>query len=43
MNHRTPPPPVYRAPVVLDAGSVTVVTLGPNTFDSSDESEYKDS
>ncbi|SEB31747.1 lasso RiPP family leader peptide-containing protein [Streptomyces melanosporofaciens] len=43
MNHKTPPPSVYQAPLVQDAGNVTAVTLGPNTFDSSDESEYKDS
>ncbi|MFL4910674.1 lasso RiPP family leader peptide-containing protein [Streptomyces sp. MMS24-I2-30] len=32
---------VYQAPVVLDAGDVVVVTLGTNTFDTADDTEYK--
>lgn len=33
--------PVYEAPVVLDAGSVVTVTLGTNSFDTADDTEYK--
>lgn len=32
--------PAYAAPVVLDAGEVTKVTLGSSNFDTADESEY---
>ncbi|WP_369383276.1 lasso RiPP family leader peptide-containing protein [Streptomyces sp. cg36] len=32
---------VYQAPVVLDAGEVTAVTLGTNSFDTADDTEYK--
>ena len=39
MEHITP---VYTAPVVLDAGKVTEVTLGTHTFDTADDTEYKD-
>lgn len=31
----------YRAPVVMDAGEVVDVTLGTNTFDTADDTEYK--
>ncbi|MET9293324.1 lasso RiPP family leader peptide-containing protein [Streptomyces sp. NPDC003077] len=33
--------PAYEAPVVLDAGDIAEVTLGTNTFDSADDTEYK--
>ncbi|MEV7471949.1 hypothetical protein AB0O20_36530 [Streptomyces kronopolitis] len=33
--------PVYSAPVVLDAGEVTKVTLGVNSFDTADDTQYK--
>ncbi|MFF2852580.1 hypothetical protein ACFVT5_40755 [Streptomyces sp. NPDC058001] len=33
--------PVYVAPVVLDAGAVVTVTLGTESFDSADDTEYK--
>ncbi|MGW1326425.1 hypothetical protein ACWD64_28250 [Streptomyces antibioticus] len=35
--------PVYEAPVVLDAGAVVTTTLGTNTFDTADDTEYKNS
>ncbi|MER8062577.1 MULTISPECIES: lasso RiPP family leader peptide-containing protein [unclassified Streptomyces] len=31
----------YSAPIVLDAGKVVEVTLGTNTFDTADDTEYK--
>ncbi|WP_275898567.1 hypothetical protein [Streptomyces olivoreticuli] len=34
--------PDYTMPVVLDAGDVKQVTLGTNTFDTADDTEYKD-
>ncbi|WP_329148453.1 lasso RiPP family leader peptide-containing protein [Streptomyces sp. NBC_01456] len=33
--------PVYSTPVVLDAGDVVEVTLGTNTFDTADDTQYK--
>ncbi|MGW9177506.1 lasso RiPP family leader peptide-containing protein [Streptomyces decoyicus] len=33
--------PVYRAPIVLDAGDVVAVTLGTNNFDTPDDTQYK--
>ncbi|WP_260987889.1 hypothetical protein [Streptomyces sp. CFMR 7] len=33
--------PEYSAPVVLDAGQVVAVTLGTNSFDTADDTEYK--
>ncbi|MFI9206287.1 lasso RiPP family leader peptide-containing protein [Streptomyces sp. NPDC053048] len=33
--------PVYSAPVVLDAGDVTEVTLGTENFDTADDTQYK--
>lgn len=33
--------PVYSAPVVLDAGDVVEVTLGTASFDTADDTEYK--
>lgn len=33
--------PVYQAPIVLDSGDVVAVTLGTNTFDTADDTEYK--
>lgn len=33
---------VYLEPVVLDAGDVAAVTLGKNTFDRVDNTQYKD-
>ncbi|MEN8652251.1 lasso RiPP family leader peptide-containing protein [Streptomyces sp. 21So2-11] len=33
----------YEAPVVLDAGAVVAVTLGTQTFDTSDDTQYKTS
>ncbi|MGW7641841.1 lasso RiPP family leader peptide-containing protein [Streptomyces decoyicus] len=32
---------VYTAPLVMDAGDVTEVTLGTNQHDSADDTEYK--
>ncbi|MFI1864805.1 lasso RiPP family leader peptide-containing protein [Streptomyces jumonjinensis] len=32
---------VYEPPVVLDAGAVVEVTLGTETFDTADDTEYK--
>ncbi|MFH8993213.1 lasso RiPP family leader peptide-containing protein [Streptomyces sp. NPDC017940] len=37
----TPVTPVYEAPLVLDAGEVVAVTLGTNSFDTADDTEYK--
>ncbi|MGW1837732.1 lasso RiPP family leader peptide-containing protein [Streptomyces sp. NPDC002067] len=34
--------PVYQAPVVQDAGDVVEVTLGTQTFDTADDTQYKD-
>ncbi|MFE7130882.1 hypothetical protein ACFVIM_08485 [Streptomyces sp. NPDC057638] len=36
------PPSAYQPPAVLDAGTVVGVTLGKNTFDRVDNSQYKD-
>ncbi|MGI5341896.1 hypothetical protein ACQEVS_33070 [Streptomyces sp. CA-181903] len=33
--------PVYEEPVVLEAGKAVEVTLGTNTFDTADDTEYK--
>ncbi|WP_275126510.1 hypothetical protein [Streptomyces chrestomyceticus] len=33
--------PVYCPPLVLDAGDVTEVTLGTATFDTADDTQYK--
>ncbi|WP_275124890.1 hypothetical protein [Streptomyces mobaraensis] len=33
--------PAYIAPVVLDAGEITEVTLGTNNFDTADDTQYK--
>ena len=41
MNHATQPP-VYRAPVVLDAGNV-VVTPSSQSFDATDDTRYENS
>jgi hypothetical protein len=32
---------VYTEPVVLDAGDVAEVTLGTATFDTADDTQYK--
>jgi len=33
--------PEYTAPVVVDAGEVVEVTLGTATFDTADDTQYK--
>ncbi|MEV5680993.1 hypothetical protein [Streptomyces sp. NPDC052179] len=33
--------PEYSLPVVLDAGEVVTVTLGTNSFDTADDTQYK--
>ncbi|MCX4676727.1 hypothetical protein OG413_15690 [Streptomyces sp. NBC_01433] len=33
--------PEYIRPVVLDAGEVVAVTLGTNSFDTADDTQYK--
>lgn len=33
--------PVYTEPVVLDGGDVVEVTLGTASFDTADDTEYK--
>jgi hypothetical protein len=40
MEHTTQTP-AYQAPVVLDAGDVVEVTLGTQTFDTADDTQYK--
>lgn len=42
MENKTEEMPVYTPPVVLDAGEVAEVTLGKNTFDRVDRTQYKD-
>lgn len=34
--------PAYQPPVVLDAGDVVEVTLGTDSFDTADDTEYKE-